>query len=344
MRLSQALAAFACALAAAAAIAGCGGGSDASTATSSSAAKSRPAPAASDFPSAKGKTLGEVLEAEGAQPSKLVVSPAAEVFRTGKNRYPFGVFQRDRTQVSDAEIALYFARVPQSKNAQPGTTAAKNAEKRALDEPAIGPFPAYVETLQTKPAYRAKTTVSDPDAATVVYATHVDFPSKGEWRIAALIKQGSELSATLLPSAQVGAFSKVPTVGQKAPFMHTPTAADVHGDLAKITTRIPPDSQNKVDYADVLGKEPIVLTFRDSPVLPEPRLRPGRRRGRAAQAAPTATRLPSSTWRSTRTTIRTRACARRCAPTTCPASRGCSRSAEMEGSRMRSTAHSASKN
>ena len=33
------------------------------------------------------------------------------------------------------------------------------------------------------------------------------------------------------------------------------------GDLSKITTRIPPDTQNKVDYADVLGKEPIVLLF-----------------------------------------------------------------------------------
>ncbi len=49
--------------------------------------------------------------------------------------------------------------------------------------------------------------------------------------------------------------------GQKAPLIHTPTPADVGGDLSKITTRIPPDTQNKVDYADVLGKEPIVLLF-----------------------------------------------------------------------------------
>jgi len=50
-------------------------------------------------------------------------------------------------------------------------------------------------------------------------------------------------------------------VGQKAPLIHTPTPADVGGDLSKITTRIPPDTQNKVDYADILGKEPIVLLF-----------------------------------------------------------------------------------
>ncbi len=213
--------------------------------------------------------MAEVLEAENATPSTLVVSPAAEAFDKGVNRYPFGVFQRDRTQVPDAEVALYFARVPAAKNPQAegdfgeaaGTTSAKKAEERALDEPAVGPFPAAIETLQTQPAFRAQTTTSDPDAASVVYRTDVDFPSNGEWRIAALVKQDGKLTATLLPSAEVGRFTKVPKVGQKAPLIHTPTPADVGGDLAKITTRIPPDTQNTVDYADVLGKEPIVLLF-----------------------------------------------------------------------------------
>jgi len=59
----------------------------------------------------------------------------------------------------------------------------------------------------------------------------------------------------------VGEFKRVPKPGQKAPVIHTPTAQDVGGDLSKITTRTPPDSQNKVDYADALGKEPIVLLF-----------------------------------------------------------------------------------
>jgi hypothetical protein len=35
----------------------------------------------------------------------------------------------------------------------------------------------------------------------------------------------------------------------------------VGGDLSKITTRIPPDTQNRVDFADALGKEPIFLLF-----------------------------------------------------------------------------------
>jgi hypothetical protein len=263
MRLSRALAIFACLPAAVAiALAGCGGGSDSST--GSNGAESRPAPPKSDFPSAKGKTLGEVLESEGAKPSTLVVSPAAMTFYKGENRYPFGVFQRDRSQVSDAEVALYFAKAPGRKAGTspvaPSATGAKSGEK-ALDQAAIGPFPASIETLKTQPAFEAQTTAEDPAAASAVYVTHVNFPSDGEWQIAALIRQDGKLTASLLPSAEVGAFAGVPRVGQKPPPIHTPTPADVGGDLSKITTRIPPDTQNKVDFADVVGKEPIVLLF-----------------------------------------------------------------------------------
>jgi hypothetical protein len=41
----------------------------------------------------------------------------------------------------------------------------------------------------------------------------------------------------------------------------TPTAASVNGDLSKIDTRQPPDDMHKVDFADVYGKEPVVLLF-----------------------------------------------------------------------------------
>jgi hypothetical protein len=245
---------------------GCGGGSGSSGSTSSpsGSAESRPAPPKSAFPSSQGKTLREVLKvADG--PAELVVSPAALAFYKGENRYPFGVFERDRTQVPDAEVALYFAKAPapgpaaNSKAGSKGLTA--KAEAQALDAPAVGPFPASIESLATQPAFRAQTTSSDPDAASVIYSTKVDFPSDGEWRIAALVKRGGEIRGTLLPSAVVGEFNGIPRPGDKAPKIHTPTAADVGGDLAKITTRIPPDTQNKVDYADALGREPIVLLF-----------------------------------------------------------------------------------
>jgi hypothetical protein len=267
MRAAPRLAlALACLFAASVLVAGCGSdsGSTSSTSTSGENAESRPAPAKSEFPSSSGLTLRQVLKAADG-PAELVVSPAAMAFYKGENRYPFGVFERDRTQVPDAEVALYFAKAPapkgtaKSKSGNKGPAA--NAEKQALDEPAIGPFPASIESLATQPAFRAKTTSDDPDAASVVYSTQIDFPSDGEWRIAALVKRDGEIKGTLLPSAVVGEFSQIPRPGQQAPRIHTPTPGDVGGDLAKITTRIPPDTQNKVDYADALGKEPIVLLF-----------------------------------------------------------------------------------
>jgi hypothetical protein len=270
--------AFACLLIAAALGAGCGGSDDDSS--SVTGAESRPAPAAGDFPSARGKTLAEVLDSADG-PAQLIVSPAAQVFREGENRYSFGVFEPDRTQVGDAQVALYFARVPASEETTLPTGAAKTgepdiegsgggqestspppkAEAKALDQPAVGPFPASIESLQTEPAFRAQTTSGDPDAATVVYVTRVDFPSAGEWRIAALIEDGEGLTGTLLPSAVVGQFDAVPPVGERPPRIHTPTAADVGGDLSKLTTRIPPETMNEVDFHDVLGKKPIVLLF-----------------------------------------------------------------------------------
>jgi hypothetical protein len=261
----RALALFACLLVfAAAALAGCGSGSDGTTGSSGSA-ESRSAPPRSAFPSAKGKTLSQVLETADA-PSNLVVSPAGLVYYKGENRYTFGVFQRDRTQVPDAEVALYFAKAPAGKasngsGSAEGASASKAEKEKALDQPAVGPFPARIESLQTEPAFRAQTTTSDPNAATVVYSTKVNFPSNGDWQLAALIKKDGETTASLLPSAVVGGYSKIPRVGQKAPLIHTPTPADVGNDLSKLTTRIPPDTQHEVDYADVYGKEPIVLLF-----------------------------------------------------------------------------------
>jgi hypothetical protein len=243
--------------------ASCGGGSDSPTASGSGSAESRPAPARSEFPSAKGKSLADVLNSADG-PAELVVAPASQVFYKGENRYSFGVFERDRTQVPDAEVALYFARVPAKARGAAGKDAPAANPKtaaQARDQPAVGPFPAAVESLQTQPAFRAQTTSDDPDAATAVYVTDVDFPREGEWRIAALIKRDGEVTGTLLPSAVVGRFKKVPRPGGRAPLIHTPTAASAGGDLSKVTTRIPPDTQNKIDYADVLGKEPIVLLF-----------------------------------------------------------------------------------
>jgi hypothetical protein len=216
----------------------------------------------------QGRSLAEVVKAADG-PAEAVVSPAAMVFYKGVNRYAVGVFKPDHTQISDAEVALYAARVPtanpkqstSSEDGQPPKGAVARAQEEALDAPAVGPFPMAIESLATEPAFRAQTTSSDPNSASVIYVTDIDFSLDGEWQMAALIKQGDKLTATLLPSAVVGAFKKVPRVGDRAPSIHTPTPSEVGGDLSKITTRIPPDTQNRVDYADALGREPIILLF-----------------------------------------------------------------------------------
>jgi hypothetical protein len=211
-------------------LAGCG---------SSGVEASHPAPSASEFPSAKGKTLAGLLRDSGAKPTKLVIAPAATNFAVGENRYPFGVFTHSNEQVDDADVALYFA--------------------QSEDGAVTGPLPARIATLEVKPAYRSAG--EDPDQAKNVYVVpKVDFDKKGPWVAIALIKGKDGLEASRVPTPVVGENS-VPEVGEKATVIHTPTAADVGGDLAKIDTRIPPDQMHQVDFADVVGKKPIVLVF-----------------------------------------------------------------------------------
>lgn len=265
MLAARTAAALVCPLAAGALLAGCGGGEESSGSTGDGAvvAESRPAPPEADFPIAAGRSLEEVLQlADG--PSELAIEPAAMVFYEGENRYPFGVSEREAAQIPDAEVALYFAKVPEvgpGERSGPGGKGQATAVEEGLKQPAIGPFPARIESLAADPAFRGKGIVESPEAAGVVYSTQIDFPSDGQWQVAALVKSVEGIEGKLLPGVVVGEFQAVPRPGERAPSIHTPTAEDVGHDLSKITTRIPPDTQNKVDYADALGKEPIVLLF-----------------------------------------------------------------------------------
>jgi len=211
---------------------GCGNSGDAA---------SRPAPAATEFPSAKGKTIDQLLSDSGAKPTKLVIAPASQAFESGANRYSFGVFTVGGDQISDADVALYFAKDSGS--------------------PVLGPLPARVSTLETKPAYRAQGSEGPGEATTVYVVPKVDFDRDGPWLAIAMLKGPKGLEASRVPSPTVGQYPDIPKVGEKAPVIHTPTAADVGGDLAKIDTRIPPDQMHAVDFADVAGKEPVALVF-----------------------------------------------------------------------------------
>jgi hypothetical protein len=233
LRLHPTAIALTCAALFALLVAGCGGGGGDET--------TRPAPAATEFPTAKGKTIGELLRDSGAKQTKLVVSPAALVFDKGPNRYPFGVFTLSQEQVEDADVALYFA---------------KNGKSEAQ-----GPYPARLESLETKPAYRAQTSGAKGDANSVYVVPKVDFDSDGPWLAVAMLKGKNGLEASRVPSPIIGDNPRIPEVGQRPPAVQTLTAADVGGDLEKIDTRVPPDQMHKADFADVLGKKPVVLIF-----------------------------------------------------------------------------------
>jgi hypothetical protein len=217
---------------AAVAVAGCGGGSG----------ETRPAPPPKDFPQAQGKTISQLLHGSGAVPSELVIAPASQVFDEGEERYPFGVFTAGQEQVDDVEVALYFAKDGKSK--------------------VIGPLPAKLETLQTKPAYRSQNGSGPGEAKSVYVVPKVDFPKDGSYLAIAMIKgKDGKLEASRLPSPVIGQYPKVPKVGERPPKIDTLTAADVGNDLEKIDTRVPPDQMHKVNFAEALGKKPIVLIF-----------------------------------------------------------------------------------
>jgi hypothetical protein len=253
-------------------LAGCGGGSSTSSQVNPSAEKgqNRPAPPKSSFPATEGRSLQELVEDEAKVQPTVKINASAEVFYPGPNRFPFLVSEkavagREGKEITDAEVALYFVEVPKVRpgaKSKPGNKGmAAKAQKGAWEQHAVGPFPARIESLATEPPYQGKTTTENPDVASVVYSAQVPFPDEGEYKVVAMIKEKGGLARNKLGSVQVGEFDKIPRPGQKAPLIQTPTAKSVGGNLARLSTRVPPDTQNKVNYADVLGKEPILLLF-----------------------------------------------------------------------------------
>lgn len=211
----------------------------------------RPAPAADSFPSAEGRSLDEVIaQADPPSTDDPVATAATQVFYPGTNRYALTLKERDQEEITAAEAALYIAPIPPP-----------DSGRSAYDEPAQGPFPARLVSLATSEAFRSDSTLENPYSATAYYLAELPFPGGGDWRVEILIRHRDRLIAKSLPRAAVDAYRGIPSPGQQPPRISTPTAADVDGNLADLTTRRPPDSQNEVDFASVLGERPIALLF-----------------------------------------------------------------------------------
>jgi hypothetical protein len=216
---------------------GCGGDDD------DSASQAPPEAQPDQFPSAQGKTLAELRK--DLPKGGPVLAPTGSLFVTGDNRLGFGLFTTSRAQITNAQAVVYVA--------------------PASGGPAEGPFVAHYQSLAVKPQFASRTTTQDPDAAKTLYVANVPFKKPGRYQVLGMARLDDRLVAatsaapplTVVPPKA----DPVPAVGETPPRIHTPTKASVAGDLAKIDTRDPHDDMHDVDFADALGKKPVVLVF-----------------------------------------------------------------------------------
>jgi hypothetical protein len=232
-RSAIALVLLACSLVAA----GCGGDDD------DSASQAPPEARPDQFPRAEGRTLAQ-LRADLPKGGP-VLAPTGSLFVTGDNRVGFGLFAASRAQITDASAAVYVA--------------------PAGGGEAQGPFVAHFQSLAVKPPFASQTTIKDPDAAKTLYVASVPFKRPGRYQVLGMARLDDRLVAATSAAPELVVIppdkDPVPSVADAPPRIHTPTKADVAGDLAKIDTRDPPDDMHDVDFADALGRKPIVLVF-----------------------------------------------------------------------------------
>jgi hypothetical protein len=211
--------------------------------SSNSGDEQAPPPArAQDFPKPNGESLRQLLAELGSGP---VLAPSGQEYRTGKQRFGFALFRKDRSQITDASVAVYVAPV--------GGGAAQ------------GPYLARYESLDVRPQFMSRQTAADPDAAKSIYTTEIPFKKPGQYEVLGIARRGGKLVAASLPQAGIvvkdASKDDIPALDSTPPRIHTPTKASAGGDIASIDTRLPPDSMHDVDLADALGKKPVVLLF-----------------------------------------------------------------------------------
>ncbi len=215
--------------------AGCGSGNGDGGTIPAPAPSARP----QDFPSAKGKTtLGELIKGASQGPQ---LAPSVSLVYPGPNRFGFALFDSAGKQINGAQVALYTA----------------NADQTDVR----GPYPASSQSLQVKPAFQSKTSARDANSVRSVYVSQVSLPNQPRRVVIALARLDGRLvasSAIAVKLAKPGAGP--PRAGDQAIKVDTPTTSSV-GDVSKIDTRIPPSTMHDVNFADVLGRKPVVLVF-----------------------------------------------------------------------------------
>ena len=216
----------------------CGGSDDGGT---------QPAPpepsaaATADFPSVEGKTLDELIAGLSKGAILNVSSHGGQ--RAGRNRLAFAIVDRANKQIDVAEVAVY--------TAKPDGTDLR------------GPFTARKESLDVATQYRSRQTAADLASGDTFYVADAVYGSRGPHVALGLVRlDGRLVVADPTGPLPVGAPNGPPDVGQPAIRVHTETGADVGGNLTRLSTRVPPPREMlQTDFADVVGKKPVVLLF-----------------------------------------------------------------------------------
>lgn len=207
--------------------------------SASKKSSSTPGPAPSEQAQAFPKASGDPLPRLAANhPQGPILAAANSVLRPGQNRFGFALFDRAHKQLSGAPVALYVA-------------AADGSNAR-------GPFPASSESLAVKPQFASKTTAQDPDAAKSVYVSNIPLGRARAQVVWALARLDGRLVGSSVAQVVVGGRGP-PPVGAPAPRIHTPTSPPA--PIASIETRVPPDKLHSVDFANVVGRKPILLVI-----------------------------------------------------------------------------------
>src|SRR3954464_11800031 len=171
-------------------VAGCGG--------SDSSEKAPPPARAQDFPTARGQTLRQLLMKLPAGP---VLAPSGLELRTGRERFGFALFRRDRSQITNASAALYVAPVGGG--------------------PAKGPYLSRYEDLSVRPQFQSRQTATDPNAAKSIYTPKIPLDKPGRYESLGRAPRGKKVGAVTLPSAGVVvkkvADDPIPAVGTAPP-------------------------------------------------------------------------------------------------------------------------------
>jgi hypothetical protein len=196
-------------------------------------------PAASDFPTAKGRTLQQLANSLHGGPQAAL---AGTDYIPGRNRLAFGMIDSAGKFIY-GKSAVYVAPSPGAK--------------------ARGPYPAPADILMTEPPYRSKQAATETDPFAAIYSAEVPLTKPGPWTVLAVTQSGGSLvAAGTRIRVKAPGQDRIPEVGEQAPRVQTDTLASVKGDESKLDTRQPPAPElHRNSFADVVGKEPVALLF-----------------------------------------------------------------------------------